>query len=220
MLNVFSAITLHTLLPFEDLTLPSYIIMAKLGFPLAHGIVQAFDTTGIKFKAGGLHEDIISPDSFDYYSRYYIFSNQFWFEYSRTIEDDKVYTYSINTLYTLNSRMSDISATKLLLETISHFGGMKEWLPYGNFTPHQTFHLSLLQEFCSKKTVPESIPELFESADLIELLRVNYIAANVEDFGIVFNCRNGSTLNPSERADSFPIFKIEELSPDYKEIVY
>lgn len=39
--------------------------------------------------------------------------------------------------------------------------------------------------------------------------RVNYIAANIEDFGNAFKCIMGSTMNPAFRSEPFPVFKDE-----------
>ncbi|XP_075212437.1 endothelin-converting enzyme homolog [Lycorma delicatula] len=190
-----------------NIDLPDAVNMARLGHEIARGFSHAFDNTGIFFNHKNNPECILTDFAYEMYK--FMLNDADIFSYTHSHKEDGIfYNFKVLSKLTLNERLSDMSATKLALETLKRRGKKDpEVLPWGGLSKEQLYFVTLAQSFCSKKSVQNSFPDLFEKETLLPFLRVRSMFSNSEEFSLNFICPVGSEMNSEFKISPFPYLK-------------
>lgn len=118
----------------------------------------------------------------------------------------------------MNQRFADDSAVRLAYETYEKFQPniLTSDLPliWINQSISQIFYLNLVQNLCQsidKNVNKQIIGSLLIDQKLPIYFRVNSMIMNSVHFSKLFDCRDGTTMNPEFKAGQFPYIDVTEI---------
>ncbi|XP_067002235.2 endothelin-converting enzyme 2 [Anabrus simplex] len=198
--------------PFFSLTLPKYVVMARLGTEIARQLAHHFDGVGLKY----IHKTysghlILKGEPKEYYQGMdNCFDHLTAYPMTRDAQDGSIAKIILDSPLSKESRLADDISTMLVYTMLQNSSLYDEpMLPFLNISNDKAFFLLLAQNFCSKQSLLSSAISLYEEEDLPPFLRVGQIASNSEGFMRTFDCPPGSKLIPALRCEVFPILTIE-----------
>lgn len=167
--------------------LPKYLILARIGFPLAKIIGHVFDPIGIKF---GLK---LSDNVSSLYNKFV--------QESRRILPHHFNFNQLELVFGLNSGVSNVervaenAAMALLTDSIDEMQH-QPLLPWVSlkYSREKIFFIALVQEFCSDITLMEFVVQAHENPILPTQFLVQNILQNSDEFKAQFSCPTTTKL--------------------------
>lgn len=187
--------------PFYHSSNPSYLNFGAIGSIIGHELSHAFDSIGRKFDGDGVLKDWWSEsDEAEFNERRLCFIDLFD-SFSVWVGGEK---FKLNGELTVNENIADAGLSQFITK-----GGLtrswEAWKRTGNnfkikglegYTPEQLFFIAYGTSWCSVEQDEYLKRQVMTSVHAPARFRVNSAVMNHAEFGRVFQCKEGSEMNP------------------------
>ncbi|KAK3838098.1 MAG: hypothetical protein J3R72DRAFT_493213 [Linnemannia gamsii] len=192
--------------PFYHVDNPDYINYGAMGFITGHEITHAFDSSGSHFDSiGALVNWWTNETQTAFNDKAQCFVDQYG---NFTIKGPDGAEHNVDGHLTLSENIADNGGLKQTYHTWQErFKSDTSGKKYKNFklpgldkyTPEQLFFISFGRLWCNKERPELAVQMLSVDTHSPTRWRINGALMNLPEFSEVFQCKPGSTMNPTKR---------------------